>query len=169
MARVFVALTFPDAVCDALARDVRSLARYDRLARFTSSTDLHMTLAFLGEVNRTDAQRLSAALRPLARLTPRELSLGRLGLFERSRVLWAGVTPAESLQPVADAVRETITTLGLSYDRKPFKAHITVARNWRRPLPYVDLPARSFTLQGPVLLESAQDPRTGLVRYRQIF
>lgn len=168
MARVFAALQLPDEVCDALARDARAFSRFDPLARFTVSTDFHLTLAFVGEVSMADAQRLSAALRPLSMLTPRTISLGRIGLFDRTHILWAGLNPAESLDPLVKEVRKTIRDLGLPCDNKPFRAHITLARNWRRGYPAMTLPERTFRLGGPVLLETVRDPRTRITRYRQI-
>ena len=73
MPRVFAALLLPHDVCDALARDAKAFARIDPLARFTRSTNLHLTLAFVGEISTIDARRLSAALRPLCALTPRDI------------------------------------------------------------------------------------------------
>ena len=168
MPRIFVALSFPHDVCDALAREARMLNRYDPLARFVPSTNLHLTLAFLGEVPLARARLLAAALRPLAIHTPRDITLGRLGTFERSRVLWVDLSPWESLTPVVTEVRSVLKQLEFTYDTKPFKAHITLARDWRRRVPPVSLPARKIPLMGPVVFESAQDPRTGAVRYRQI-
>lgn len=168
MPRVFAALTLPHDVCDALARDAKAFARYDPLARFTQSTNLHLTLAFVGDVSAADAHRLSAAIRPLAALTPQSISIGRIGTFDRQRILYAGLTPAESLDPVAAEVRAVIERLGLSYDKKPFRAHITLARDWRRGYPPMTLPARTVKLSGPVLFETVQDPRTRIIRYRQI-
>ena len=78
MPRVFAALLLPHDVCDALARDAKAFARIDPLARFTRSTNLHLTLAFVGEISTIDARRLSAALRPLCALTPRDITIGRI-------------------------------------------------------------------------------------------
>ena len=61
MPRVFAALLLPHDVCDALARDAKAFARIDPLSRFTRSTNLHLTLAFVGEISTIDARRLSAA------------------------------------------------------------------------------------------------------------
>lgn len=99
MPRVFAALLLPHDVCDALARDAKAFARIDPLARFTRSTNLHLTLAFVGEISTIDARRLSAALRPLCALTPRDITIGRIGTFDRQRILYAGLSPAESLVP----------------------------------------------------------------------
>lgn len=126
MPRVFAALLLPHDVCDALARDAKAFARIDPLARFTRSTNLHLTLAFVGEISTIDARRLSAALRPLCALTPRDITIGRIGTFDRQRILYAGLSPAESLDPVVNEVRSTITRLGLPLDDKPFRAHITL-------------------------------------------
>lgn len=168
MPRVFAALLLPHDVCDTLARDAKAFARYDRLARFTPSTNLHLTLAFVGDVTTDEAYRLSAAIRPLATLTPRDITIARVGTFDRHRILYAGLTPAESLDPVVNEVRNTITRLGLPMDRKPFRAHITIARDWRRGHPPMTLPTRTVHLSGPVLMESDKDPRTGMIRYRQV-
>ena len=81
MPRVFAALLLPHDVCDALARDAKAFARIDPLARFTRSTNLHLPLAFVGEISTIDARRLSAALRPLCALTPRDITIGRIGTF----------------------------------------------------------------------------------------
>ena len=168
MPRVFAALMLPHAVCDQLARDAKAFARLDPLARFVSSTNLHLTLAFLGDVSPADAQRLSAAIRPLATLTPRTITIGRVGTFDRQRILYAGLTPAESLAPVVREVRSVIERMGLPMDKKPFRAHITLARDWRRGYPTMTMPSRTVQLSGPVLLETVRDPRTNAVRYRQI-
>ncbi len=168
MPRVFAALLLPHDVCDALARDAKAFARFDPLARFSRSTNFHLTLAFVGEVSSQDAHRLSAALRPLSSLTPRDITIGRIGTFDRQRILYAGLSPAESLDPVVDEVRNTIVRLGLPLDNKPFRAHITLARDWRRGHPPMTLPSRTVQLSGPVLMETVKDPRTGMIRYRQI-
>ena len=168
MPRVFAALLLPHDVCDTLARDAKAFARFDPLARFTRSTNLHLTLAFVGDVSQEEARRLSAAIRPLATLTPRDNTIGRIGTFERQRILYAGLTPAESLDPVVEEVRATSARLGLPMDKKPFRAHITLARDWRRGHPPMTLPSRTIHLSGPVLMETVKDPRTGIIRYRQV-
>lgn len=99
MPRVFAALLLPHDVCDALARDAKAFARIDPLARFTRSTNLHLTLAFVGEISTIDARRLSAALRPLCALTPRDITIGRIGTFDRQRILYAGLSPPRASIP----------------------------------------------------------------------
>lgn len=168
MPRVFAALMLPHDVCDSLAREAKGFARFDPLARFEPSTNLHITLAYLGDVSSSDAQRLSAAIRPLGSLIPRNVTISRLGTFDRHHLLYASITPAEALDPVAAEVRATIERLGLTYDKKPFKPHLTLARNWRRGYPMATLTTRTVRLGGPILLESVQDPRTRCIRYRQI-
>ena len=168
MPRVFAALMLPHDVCDSLAREAKGLARFDPLARFASSTNLHLTLAFIGDVSAQDALRISAAIRPLATFVPRNVTISRLGTLDRQHLLYAGLTPAEALDSVAAEVRSTIERLGFKYDKKPFKPHITLARNWRRGYPMATLTTRTVRLSGPILLESVQDPRTRQIRYRQI-
>ena len=81
--------------------------------------------------------------------------------------------PLRKTTPCRSALSSTMLAsssreLGLPLDDKPFRAHITLARDWRRGHPPMTLPARTVPLSGPVLMETVKDPRTGMIRYRQV-
>ncbi|HEX8729741.1 MAG TPA: 2'-5' RNA ligase family protein, partial [Ktedonobacterales bacterium] len=51
MTRIFIALALSDAARETLRREERRLARALPAVRFAAPDDLHLTLAFLGEVD----------------------------------------------------------------------------------------------------------------------
>src|SRR5574340_818149 len=95
MTRVFIALDLSDAAREALGRDLRRLARALPAARLSDSASLHLTLAFLGEMDDATLAAVIAATGEVARATePFELALAKLGVFgprEAPHVIWAGV------------------------------------------------------------------------------
>lgn len=96
----------------------------------------HLTLAFLGEVSPEQADQVAAAVRDAvdqwhAAPAP-ELWLAGAGTFGRGKftVLWVGLDgELTRLRALATAVRRTLRRAGLPVDdRKPFRAHLTIAR-----------------------------------------
>jgi len=131
--RLFAAVTPPDTVLDRLeAATVRARADWSGL-RWAGREQWHITLAFYGEL---DGARLPALTRRLrraaARAAPLDLALTGAGTFPhaaRAQVLWAGVRgDVARLRRLADATAAAGRRVGVSRDRKPFRAHLTLAR-----------------------------------------
>lgn len=168
MPRVFAALLLPHDVCDALAR------RRQGFRQNRSSGPLHPKHqpspdACLCGRDFDDRRPQTLRRPPSALCAYAARHHDRTHRYVRSTAhSLRGSLPAESLDPVVNEVRSTITRLGLPLDDKPFRAHITLARDWRRGHPPMTLPARTVPLSGPVLMETVKDPRTGMIRYRQV-
>lgn len=155
--RLFFAL-WPD---DATRRRLHKLCRpaLKRCGgRPVPARNYHVTLAFLGNV----AADLVPAIRDAAaRVEPvrLELKLDRFGHFPRARVAWFG--PAETPPELAALARqlwEVLTPLGLEADRRPFRAHVTIARKIvRAPEPDCAQPL-SWPVQGFALIRSVTAP-----------
>lgn len=58
-----------------------------------------------------------------------------LGVFSRQQILWAGLAETDRFNALAEQVRSCLDDMGQHYDRKPFRAHITLARQWQGPQP----------------------------------
>ena len=128
--RLFVGLEIPDP----LARAVRELQRGLPGARWMASDALHLTLAFIGEVDEGVRRRVEAALRRV-RAPPLRLALqgpGHFPLRGPPRVLWVGVSPAPALVSLATGVRLELASAGVALERRSFAPHVTIAR-FRRP------------------------------------
>ena len=128
--RLFVALELADEVLEALAETSASLRGSVR-GRFVAPDSLHVTLAFLGEVEpyRVD-DAIDALEQGCAGFGAIEAALGELGSFGRrsSATLWQGFRDAEPLGELAASVRGALRDRGFSFDDKPFRAHVTLMR-----------------------------------------
>ena len=136
MPRLFVALALPDPLRTA----VEALQSGLRTARWLDGDGLHLTLAFIGEVEGSAQLRIEAAL---AGVTARALrmELHGLGCFPprgAPRVLWTGASPKADLGSLAQAVRRALGRTGWSPERRRFMPHVSVAR-FRRPPAAVEL------------------------------
>jgi len=93
--------------------------------------NIHLTLAFLGPVTEPNQARYEAAA---SGVTGRAftLSLGQLGCFRRSGILWAGPSqiPAELLALVRD-LNQALQACGFTPESREYRAHLTLARNVR--------------------------------------
>lgn len=169
--RVFVGLPLPASSRSVLEELLRDLRRdHPREGRWSRVENLHVTLAFVGEVSAATARRIACAL---ARLEPVRLSLSLSGIGRFGQgILWAGLAEKTALETLARRVRGVLDELGVDYDAKPFRAHVTLARDWRGPAPDalgVRLPEQEgeTRLMKSVLFESVRDER-GAVRYRVV-
>ena len=169
--RAFVALELPEAFADEVAALARRLSGACE-GRFLPAQNLHLTLAFLGEVVEADARRAMAALdAACAGVGPAPLAAGGLGTFGRGRdaTLWLGVEKNAELMALARRVREELAARGLPYDEKGFLPHVTLARRAR--MPRGDLGDLAFPLpdeaRDVTLFRSILEPRGA--RYKPLY
>lgn len=124
--RLFVAIELPDDLKTALGRlrtDVPG-------ARWVPPEQLHLTLAFLGEVEEETVGKLGERL-SLIHTPPFQLSFSGTGCFpnrRRPRVLWAGLEPHPRLLHLAAGVHGAVLACGIPQEERPFSPHITLAR-----------------------------------------
>jgi 2'-5' RNA ligase len=128
MYRLFVAIRPPQPV-----RDLLIDAMDDSPAlRWVGDEQLHLTLRFIGEVERPLANDVAAALAQI-RFPAFDLRVKGAGRFERRNggALWAGVEPRAPLAELAAKVERACVSAGLEPERRAFHPHITIAR-WNR-------------------------------------
>ena len=134
--RAFVAAVPPPEVLAPLVRAVDGL-RGTYAASWVPEERLHVTLAFLGEIEEDTARRVEANVREAAAArAPFALSLRGGGAFPRparARVLWAGLDgDLDALASLARATRRAARAARVDVERAPYVPHVTVAR-LRRP------------------------------------
>lgn len=135
MHRLFVAIRPPEVV-----RDLLIDAMDDSPAlRWVGDEQLHLTLRFIGEVERPVANDIASALDRL-RSPPFQLRVHGVGKFEKrsTGALWAGVEPKAPVSSLAGKVERTIQQAGLEPEHRAFWPHITLARWNRRNAEAVD-------------------------------
>ena len=132
MHRLFVAIRPPEQIRDLL---IDAMDDSPELG-WVGDDNLHLTLRFIGEVERPLGQDIAAALERVR--SPRfELSIAGTGAFERRNggALWAGVEPREPVAALAAKVERACQSAGLEPERRAFHPHITLARFNRRSKP----------------------------------
>ena len=127
MHRLFVAIRPPERIIDLLIDAMDDSPDF----RWQSDEQLHLTLRFIGEVERPVANDIAAELARL-RAEPFDLRLAGVGRFEKrnSGALWAGVEPRAPLAALAAKVERACQAAGLASERRAFHPHITLAR-WK--------------------------------------
>lgn len=142
--RTFIALELPDEFRGEVAAVSRILAQCCQ-GRFLPYESLHITLAFLGDIDEAESSLAIAALEEACRgMATVPLEPDGLGKFGRPRdaTLWLGLRRGPELMGLASDVREQLSARGLAFDDKPFLPHVTLARRVR--LPRRDLPELPF-------------------------
>lgn len=157
--RLFFALWPPLAVAEALAAWARRLQR-ETGGRVVAAKNIHLTLAFLGEV---PDERLPALRRLPVWGEPHALPMDEAGYWARNSLLWAG--PREKppeLARIAARLHDMLATAGFPTESRPFAAHVTLIRKARAPAEMPALPALQWPVADCVLVRSAlsaQGPR----------
>ncbi|ATA22919.1 2'-5' RNA ligase [Brenneria goodwinii] len=149
--RLFFALSLPENVQQEIVR-WRADHFPPEAGRPVAAANLHLTLAFLGEVSAQKEQ----ALRTLAGRIGQPgftLNLNDAGQWPRPGVVWMGCRQASrGLLQLADLLRSQAARNGCHQSAQPFHPHITLLRGATRPvaLPPADfnwsIPIRHFSL-----------------------
>ena len=126
MIRLFVALRPPPGIRQSLLDIMEGVPT----ARWQDEEQLHVTLRFIGEVERPVAEDVAVALSQIVAPVP-SVALTGVGRFEKSGrtdTLWAGVTPHEALAALHRKVDQACVRAGLPPEHRAYLPHITVAR-----------------------------------------
>lgn len=105
-------------------------------ARWSPSDQWHITLKFLGETPIDKVESIAHAARGVAAAArPLTILGGPWGIFPgQPGIFWLGAqSPSGALSELAHQLDSALVSLGFSAERRPFQAHITLAR-FSRPL-----------------------------------
>ena len=131
MHRLFVAVRPPERIRDQLLDLMQGVPDL----RWQSDDQLHLTLRFIGEVERPVAEDLAAEMERI-RFEKFSLVLKGIGRFDQRRggALWAGVAPKDQLKALAQKIERACQAAGIPPERRAYHPHITLAR-WSRAAP----------------------------------
>ncbi|MEX2431529.1 MAG: RNA 2',3'-cyclic phosphodiesterase [Dehalococcoidia bacterium] len=132
--RLFVAVALPPNTRDALANVVHSL-REDLPGpfRWVAPESLHLTLKFLGDVERGRVELLTSALAAACRDRDAfHLALSGAGTFPgrgSPKVIWVGIGgDTGALAALQRSVEAALVEAGEARQDNPFRPHLTLAR-----------------------------------------
>jgi 2'-5' RNA ligase len=130
--RCFIALDLNPPPGAALSGWMDELRAFPELS-VPPPGNIHLTLAFLGElddaaVGRALTAMVAAAPRAGGRWAMRWGAVGAFPSLRRPRVLWLGVADEAHATAAARGLNDELAAAGLAVDQRPFRPHLTVAR-----------------------------------------
>lgn len=113
---------------------------------------LHLTLHFIGAVERTRLEAVSAGLR--VAVTPFELPLTQAAIWPRGLAVLQTSAIPEALKELHGRLGEALQALALPVESRPFRPHVTLARRAAGTIAPAAAPALLWQVGSYVLVES---------------
>lgn len=128
--RGFIAVDVPAS--PVLERFAEALHAASASLKVVSTDQIHLTVKFLGGTEEGLVPEIEGAIREAcADVRPFEVSVRGTGAFpslSRMNVVWVGVEGAEPIARIAAVLDASLESLGFAGERRPWKAHVTLAR-----------------------------------------
>lgn len=121
--RLFIAIPFSEEFKGELIRVQNEMRSNGVTGNFSRAENLHVTVAFLGEVADPLPAMKALASVPVPTL---RLTSGPLGSF--GELLWLGLQRNTALEQYVHDVRAALAAAGVPFDNKKFRPHITLVR-----------------------------------------
>ncbi len=131
--RAFIAIPLPPDIVE-LAADLQLRLKSGGLKlRWVRSQGMHLTLKFLGDIPESQVDDLGGAMqRAGSGFGIVDLAAQGMGVFpgiKRPRVLWLGIGgETERLARLHGRLDAELEQIGISREKRPFRAHLTLAR-----------------------------------------
>ncbi len=131
--RLFVAIELPGEIKDRLV----SISSGLHGAKWADPAQMHLTLRFIGEVDRPQADDIADALGQVyaPRFAVELVSLGEFSSRGRPNVLWAGIRPNPALTALQSRIESALRRAGVPPETRKFHPHVTLARFERGSTP----------------------------------
>lgn len=130
--RSFIALPIPKETANELGDLAAKMSYQDKsgAVRWVDQENYHITLAFLGEQEESDLERLADQLDQQLTQHQFAATLGRLSPFPETRpkLVAAMLNKSEDVKNVYQQVVSAINAVDLAYDKRKFIPHITLGR-----------------------------------------
>jgi 2'-5' RNA ligase len=161
-ARVFFALWPEPAVRERLAAATR-IAHGECGGRATAPEKLHLTLIFLGAIDRARLPAVRSIASAIA-IPAFELHLTKIGWWRHNRLVWAGGDQCPpALQTLVSSLQSGLGREGYALDERPYAPHVTLLRNALRGPTKAAIAAVAWPVHDFALVESVA--AGGGVRY----
>ncbi|HNX29306.1 MAG TPA: RNA 2',3'-cyclic phosphodiesterase [Syntrophomonadaceae bacterium] len=127
--RLFIAIDLNEEIKDNLIRIILQLKNKSLRGSYTRRENLHITLVFLGEVEKSKINLIEQAMNEVKAVSFK-MSLRGFGCFRRKEgdIYWIGINQNEKLNDIYQQLHMQLTRAGFVLENRPFKPHLTVGR-----------------------------------------
>ena len=131
--RTFIAIEISEEIRDNLSANQERLKKTDAKVRWVKPGRIHLTLKFLGEIDDTQCELVTEALKEIVESAPPfRLEIQGMGGFPNMRrpsVIWAGVRNGnDDVTALAERVEDALHGLDFPKEKRPFAPHLTIGR-----------------------------------------
>jgi RNA 2',3'-cyclic 3'-phosphodiesterase len=131
--RTFIAVPLPTDIRRRLAEVTTRLMQSGADVKWVPEGNFHITLKFLGNVERTRVSAVCGAVeKAVDGVRAFDLYLSGVGAFpkpSRPSVVWVGITSGgDELKALAKCAEEALEDIGFPREAREFSAHITLGR-----------------------------------------
>lgn len=131
--RLFIAICLPDKIKRAISDIQKRINIKDLNPKWVSAKDCHITLKFLGEVEKEKTSKIISICKDVSsKYKPFKMSFSTLGAFPKPdylRVIWIGVKDGyDSLNKLANSFEDELERIGFEKEKRPTSPHLTIAR-----------------------------------------
>lgn len=130
--RCFIALSLSEEARDAIGDVAAQMTYQDKsnAVRWVDQENYHVTLAFMGELNLEEVDRLADELDSSLSSFGAETVVSGLSPFPESKpkLIAAMLNPTSSLVDIHHQTLSAINAAGLSFEKRKFIPHITLGR-----------------------------------------
>lgn len=128
--------------------------------RAVPARNIHLTLVFLGDVERDRLGRFQDIAAAIPAPRAMELSVDRVGYWGHNRIVWAGVNDCPAALPeLVSRLEQALLPEGIRPERRPYVPHVTLLRNALRAPAVAGLAAIAWRIARFSLLESVPRER----------
>lgn len=127
--RLFLALNFSSYVKAQINEIVGIFKANSAKGRFVSEGNIHLTLEFLGEVQKDKLSLIYEAMN-LLDIKPFTLNLNKTGLFKRreGNIYWLSVEKNDTLLSLQHKLHQNLIGKGFELEAREYRPHITIGR-----------------------------------------
>ncbi|MGB9499460.1 MAG: RNA 2',3'-cyclic phosphodiesterase [Dissulfuribacterales bacterium] len=170
--RVFIAINLPEPVVEKLGEAQKALKAYGLKTKWTRLENIHLTLKFLGDIDKTVLIAVSEVVGAAAKgFGPIRLSAKGVGVFpgvKKARVLWTGIAgQTELLAKLHETIDTGLSGIGFLPEKRRFTGHLTIGRFKDSPHPdklidimkkFKDMESVSFVADAVYIIKSELTP-----------
>ena len=125
--RLFIAVNFNENTRIQLISLREKLRLSSESGNFTSDDNLHLTLAFIGECNSKETDKIKSVMDTII-FNPFETVIEKLGTFSHNTLWWAGVCENKPLMDLQHEITHKLALCGFETDNRKYRPHITIGR-----------------------------------------